>query len=259
MNILETRDRGLLRRAFERDPIAAIYQLGDLESPVFERCRWFVATEGGEVRAVVLLYAAVEVAVALPFGDREALDSIVTDYRTSLPVRFYTKLSGEQLDLFPGWSMVEEEAIAVMGLGEFQPAAPGPELELRRIGPGVSSEQLMEVYRHYPGNFFHPSHLEGGLYVGGYVSGKLAVVAGTHAFARSEGAAVLGNIVTAAEFRGRGYCQAGTGFLIEQLRAEGCRHIGLHVNAENWPAIRCYEKVGFTIHSKLSQQLIQQL
>ncbi len=56
MKVFETRDRDLLRGAFLRDPIGAIYQLGDLESPVFEQCRWLVAADGGEVRAVVLLY-----------------------------------------------------------------------------------------------------------------------------------------------------------------------------------------------------------
>ena len=84
-----------------------------------------------------------------------------------------------------------------------------------------------------------------GLYAGAWFQGRLAAVAGTHAYAPGEGVAVLGNIATATQFRGQGLCAALTTFLCDELRIRGCGLIGLHVASGNAPAIACYRRCGF--------------
>ena len=60
MWVVETRDRSLLRSIFARDPIGAIYMLGDLEDRAFAHCRFWTAGD-----QAVVLFAIVRVTRAL--------------------------------------------------------------------------------------------------------------------------------------------------------------------------------------------------
>ena len=80
-------------------------------------------------------------------------------------------------------------------------------------------------------------------------------MAGTPAFAPTEGVAVLGNIVTSTHHRRKGLGQAVTSGVVRQLLDRGCRHVGLHVETANHAAIACYEKLGFRRHSRVTQFL----
>lgn len=258
MDVTETRDKKLLRDFFRQDPIGMIYQWGDLQSPAFEQCRWFAGLSSARLAGLVLLYSGLETPSVLPYGDARALASILERFRGELPPRFHTKLTEPQRGVFsPYFRFLAEEPVTVMGLEQhrFQPAPPG--LELRLLSPSHPVESLLRLYQDYPENYFERSHLQTGMYAAGYLASRLATVAGTHAYAPTEGVAVLGNIVTAVEFRGQGFCQACTSFLIEELHQTGCTRIALHVASDNRPAIACYEKVGFTTHSTITQLLAE--
>jgi predicted GNAT family acetyltransferase len=69
-------------------------------------------------------------------------------------------------------------------------------------------------------------------------------VAGVHVYSEAEGVAMLGNIATRPAQRGRGLARAATAALAVAL-AQRARHIGLNVKADNAPALRLYERLGF--------------
>ncbi len=256
MLLTETRDQHLLRSFFRNDPVAHLYQWGDLAAPQFEHTRWFAALEDGAVQAVLLLYTGLETPAVLPSGGADAIEQIIQRFWAELPERFYTKLDDEQEAQFVSCCALSERiSLQVMGLDRFHPRPQPPRTLLRRLSPNQSLDAVTRLYRDYPGNFFEPAQLRSGLYTGAWMNGRLASIAGTHTFAPKEGVGVLGNIVTGTEYRGKGLCQATVSFLVRELRKEGCRHIGLHVEEANVPAIACYKKIGFRDHSKLCQFL----
>jgi ribosomal protein S18 acetylase RimI-like enzyme len=248
MTVTETTDRALLRAIFARDPIGAIYLLGDLEDRAFSHCRWWTAGD----RAVVLLYSGLATPIVLPFGEPDALRAILR--AIDLPERLYTKLDDRQLSLFRAWRLSDPVELYAMGLDILRaPVAPvGLVCEL------VADAALIEpLYADYPGNYFDPVQVHHGFYAAGRLDGRIVAAAGTHAYASREGAAALGNVVTASDYRGRGIAAALVAFLCRELEARGVRHIGLHVERVNAPAIACYRRIGFSVHSAITQYSAQ--
>ena len=264
MEIFETRDRALLREALRDDPARSFYMSADLEWPHFDRCRWLVAREAGagHLRAVVLVFQGLEVPTVLVAGDLNALVAIVSQAGPELPSRCYMKLTALQRDGFGkvfSFSQVEQLDVMIHD-------KPAPTTTTTVVSDGfcvglMSSSQplppILSVYRDYPGNFFDPAQLRTGVYAAAWIGGELVAVGGTHAYAPGEGVAALGNVTTAARFRGRGLCRAVTGFLVAELRRRGCETIGLHVASANAPAIACYRRSGFERHASIFQLLAQ--
>lgn len=243
MAIQETRDRALLRRILARDPIGAIYLLGDLAEPDFAHTRWWV----DEDRGLLLLFTALAVPMVVPFGEAAALARAV-----DLPPRFYTKLTANEQPLFARYTLAHPEDLYVMGLETLAPVPPPPGIRIERVTDGAA---IGALYDDYPGNFFAPERVPDGVYLAATLDGQPVAAAGTHAWAHSEHSAVLGNVVTAAPARGRGIARALVAQLCLELQSLGCRHIGLHVHRTNSAAIRCYRSIGFTIHSETTQFL----
>lgn len=104
---------------------------------------------------------------------------------------------------------------------------------------------LRDFYaRAYPGNYFDPHMLASGKYLGWFKSERLAAVAGVHVYSNKYQIAVLGNITTDPDDRGRGLATKLTGALCYELTAENTL-ICLNVKTDNAPAIKCYENLGF--------------
>lgn len=241
MSIQETRDKDRLRRLFARDPIGAIYMLGDLDEPAFRYCRWFLEDDCG----ALLIYSGLAVPVVLPFGEAAALVR-----ELPLPDRFYTKVTDAEQPLFSPWDLTEPEELYVMGLRELAAPAAVPGLRMRLISDPALIEPL---YSDYPGNYFSPEQVPAGLYAAAELDGRIVAAGGTHAWAPDEGAAALGNIVTSASHRGQGIGRALVAYLCDELQARGCRHIGLHVHRLNRAAVNCYRGIGFAVHSEITQ------
>jgi ribosomal protein S18 acetylase RimI-like enzyme len=257
MAIEETSDRELLRALLHRDRAGTFYMAADLQPPFSEQCRWLVEAEKGEATAAVLIFSGLEPPSVLATGDPAAVGGILDCYGKELPPRFYTKLVPEQRRAFRGIRFSEAEELLVMVAPEEATIVAPQGADVRLISPQHPIEPVLKVYRDYPGNFFAPAHLKTGLYAGAWVDGELVAIAGTHAFAPDEGVAALGNIVTAAQFRGRGLCHAVTSFLCRELRKRGCRFLGLHVASGNTAAIACYRRCGFQAAGFVYQMLAE--
>jgi predicted GNAT family acetyltransferase len=123
---------------------------------------------------------------------------------------------------------------------EFQPTdGPAVRLEigdLPLINRLYSQEGTATGYR--------PEHLEHAMYCGAFVGGELVSIAGTHAFSRAERVAVVGNVYTHPQYRGRGLAGTATSAVTREL-LQVCDLVVLTVEADNKAALRVYEKLGY--------------
>ena len=92
---------------------------------------------------------------------------------------------------------------------------------------------------------YRARHLTEGCYFGVEEEGRLLAVAGTHAISPSHGIAVVGNVFTHPQARGRGLATMTTS-AVTALLLEGQRDVVLSVDPTNRPAIRAYRRLGYT-------------
>ncbi len=104
---------------------------------------------------------------------------------------------------------------------------------------------LLSLYDLFPNSHFRPGLLEEELFYGIREGTAIVAAGGTHVIALPYGLAVLGNIFTHPEQRGRGCAQAVVSALVTDLLAQGCQDVILNVETENAPAIHVYTKLGF--------------
>jgi predicted GNAT family acetyltransferase len=75
--------------------------------------------------------------------------------------------------------------------------------------------------------------------------GALISVAGVLSVSRKYSTGTVGNVATHPDYRGRGLAKASTRAVVEQLWRDGIRNIVLNADADNTPAVRAYEGLGF--------------
>jgi ribosomal protein S18 acetylase RimI-like enzyme len=105
---------------------------------------------------------------------------------------------------------------------------------------------IQALYADEPPAFFLPSMLGNGVYYGAWESERLVAVAGTHVVAQEVSVAALGNIYTRGDRRGRGLATAVTSAVARALVRMNIATIVLNVREDNQPAVRVYERLGFT-------------
>lgn len=89
-----------------------------------------------------------------------------------------------------------------------------------------------------------PHHIEEGCYHGVLAGGRLVAVAGTHSISAVAGIAVVGNVFTHPDHRGRGYATLATSAATADLLRH-CRDVVLSVDPENRPAVSAYRALGY--------------
>jgi GNAT superfamily N-acetyltransferase len=242
-----------LRRILADDPIAGAYMLGDLDPVYAPFCAWWVAHAGGRDTAAILVYTGLSAPALLTHGDVAGIEAILSRFSNDLPPRAHVHLLAEHVDAFHAHFELDRLRTMVrMGCHgaaltvppQSDPGAYGP---VERLGHRDTGE-IMEVYARHPDSFFEPHQLSTGHYFGVRLEGRLVAVAGVHVASRSERLAVLGNIVTAPEHRGRGLSTRVTGHLCRTLVEDGMAYLALNVERQNTSAIRVYEKLGFKAH-----------
>ena len=93
-----------------------------------------------------------------------------------------------------------------------------------------------------------PGQLDRGVYYGVSEGGRLVAVAGTHCLAAHSGVGAVGNVLTHAAHRGRGYGATTTTAVTQELFRMGCEEVVLNVRQNNHGARRLYERLGFREH-----------
>ena len=138
--------------------------------------------------------------------------------------------------------------------GRFRPADdPGVE----RLTPADATE-LNRLYQLGFGAWLPPQAIADGVYYGLRVNGRLVAAAGTHVVSPAARMAVVGNVLTHGDFRGRGYATAVTGAVTAEL-LKSCDDVVLNVRADNPPALSAYRHLGYAEHVRFEERLAHRL
>jgi ribosomal protein S18 acetylase RimI-like enzyme len=245
-----TTDRALIRGFLERDRLYSAYALADLEEES-GRSRWGIARDGGSVVALVLEYGGPSPQPLFVLGRDDGIDAILRDvikpriaYVAALPENVRAVEGRYRLE--PGPQMVR----MWVDRERFRPVAdPG----LERLVPTDSSD-LNRLYRLGFGSWLAPQAIAEGIYYGIRVRGRLVAAAGTHVIGRGSRIAVVGNVLTQPEYRGRGYAKAATAAVTARL-LEFCDHVVLNVRSDNPPALNAYRRLGYAEHVRFEERL----
>ncbi len=246
-----TTDAALLRGFLERDRLFSAYALADLDESDTGRARWGVARDGNEVVALVLEYGGPSPQPLFVLGRDDGIDAILRDvikpriaYVAALPEN--VKAVERRYRLEPGPQMVRMWVDAE----QFRPVEdPGVE----RLVPSDAAD-LNRLYRLGFGSWLGPGAIAEGIYYGIRVRGRLVAAAGTHVIGRASRVAVVGNVLTQPEYRGRGYAKATTAAVTARL-LEFCDHVVLNVRSDNPPAINAYRGLGYAEHVRFEERL----
>ena len=101
---------------------------------------------------------------------------------------------------------------------------------------------------------FAQAILDDAVYYGIRIRGRLVSAAGTHVINRREGIAVVGNVMTHADYRGHGFAQMVTGAVTATL-LEQVPDVALNVHADNAPAVTAYARLGYREYLRLTERL----
>ena len=250
-----TTDRALLRGFLERDRIYAAYAICDLDDREFAKTRWGAAWSGGAVIALVMEYSGASPQPIFAMGREDGIVAVLRHvirprlaFIASLPAAVPAIGAVYRLDSGP--QMVR----MWVDRGRFRPAGdPGVE----RLAPADATE-LNRLYQLGFGAWLPPQAIADGVYYGLRVNGRLVSAAGTHVVSPAARLAVVGNVLTHGDFRGRGYATAVTAAVTAEL-LKSCDDVALNVRADNPPAISAYRHLGYAEHVRFEERLAHRL
>jgi GNAT superfamily N-acetyltransferase len=251
-SVRTTTDRHLLRDFLERDRLFAAYAICDLEDREFGRTRWGIATDGADVVAVGLEYGGLTPQPMFVMGREDGIAAILRDvirpriaYVAAMEQTLPAVAQHYRID--PGPQMVR----MWVDRTTFAPLTSPVE----RILP-VEVGELNRLYGLGFAAWIPSAAVAEGVYFGIRVNGRLVATAGTHVISRQAGLAVVGNVLTHAEYRGRGYAKAATSAVTNEL-LRYCEHVVLNVRADNPPAIAAYRRLGYQEHCRFEERLVR--
>ncbi|MCI0347010.1 MAG: GNAT family N-acetyltransferase [Chloroflexi bacterium] len=250
-----TSDRQLLRAFLERDRLLAAYALCDLDDREFRRTRWAVASSGGSSIAVGLEYSGLSPQPLFLMGEPEGISAILRDvirpraaYVAVLPDQVAAASTHYRLD--PGPQMVRMWVNA-------ERFRRYPSAAVVRLDASDAPD-LNRLYGLGFGAWLPPRAVAAGVYYGIRVNGRLVAAAGTHVVSRIARLAVVGNVLTHVDFRGRGYATAVTGAVTATL-LQMCDAVVLNVRADNPPALNAYRRLGYAEHVRFEERLARRI
>ena len=247
-----TSDRELLRDFLEHDRRFAAYAICDLETREFARTHWGIATDGDEVVAVGLEYGGVTPQPLFVMGRNDGIAAILRD--VVRPRAAYVAAATDAMPAVtrdyradPGPQMIR----MWVDRATFRPVA----AEVERLLP-VEVGELNHLYQLGFASWLTSSSISEGVYYGVRVRGRLVSAAGTHVISREAALAVVGNVMTDAAHRGKGYATAVTSAVTADL-LRYCEEVVLNVRSDNPPAIQAYRKLGYSEHCRYEERLVR--
>ena len=254
LTLQTTNDRALLRRFLESDRLFAAYALCDLEDREFARTRWGAAFEEDRLVAVVLEYSGMTPQPMFAMGRADGIEAIVAEvirpraaYIAALPESLPAVEAHYRLD--PGVPMVR----MWVDRARFQPYP----ADVQRLLP-VEIGELNRLYQLGFASWLPSSAIAEGVYYGIRVNGRLVAAAGTHVVSPGARLAVVGNVLTHIDYRGRGYATAVTGAVTAEL-LRTCDQVALNVRSDNPPALQAYRRLGYAEHVRFEERLAHRL
>jgi RimJ/RimL family protein N-acetyltransferase len=249
-----TTDRGLLRAFLERDRLYAAYAICDLEDREFGRTKWGLASSGDEPIALAMEYSGLTPQPLFVMGRNDGIAALLRDvvhpraaYVAALPAALPAVATQYRVD--PGPPMVR----MWVDRSRFRPYP----ADVRRLLP-VEISELNRLYELGFASWLPSSAIGEGVYYGIRVGGRLVAAAGTHVISPNARLAVVGNVFTRVDHRGRGYATAVTGAVTAEL-LRTCDQVVLNVRSDNPPALQAYRKLGYAEHVRFEERLIHRI
>ena len=247
-------DRPQLRAFLETDRLLAAYAICDLEDREFGKTRWGGAFDGDRLLSLAVEYSGLTPQPLFVMGRRDGIEAVLRDIIR--PRAAYVAVVPESLEavetayrLDPGPQMVR----MWVDRSRFRPYP----ADVRRLHP-IDIGELNRLYQLGFASWLPSSSIADGVYYGLRVNGKLVAAAGTHVVSADARLAVVGNVLTHADFRGGGYATATTGAVTADL-LRYCDQVVLNVRADNPPALQAYRKLGFQEHVRFEERLSHRL
>ncbi len=241
-----THDKNRLHEHFRRDPVKFAYHMGDLDDLFFDRCQWAASYyKSTRIDECLLIYNSDSGSTVHAMGMSERLVPLVEETIDVLPDSFSVHIEQDCRQIIrKAYDEIESLSVLRMELEAIK------EHEIARPDRIIRLDQshdpaLKALYdRAYPEHWYEKRILNVGKYLGWKEDGSIVAAAGVHVYAPEYKIAVLGNIATHPDYRGRGIASDLTLKLVRGLADEGLS-ICLNVNKNNEAARRCYERIGF--------------
>lgn len=249
-----TTDRALLRSFLAGDRLYAAYAICDLEEREFGRTRWGAAYDGDDLIAVGLEYTGPTPQPLFVMGRTEGIAAVLRDV------------------IKPRAAYIAARTSMLPGIEAHYRVDPGPEMlrmwvdrahfrpypaTVQRLLP-IETGELNRLYQLGFASWLPSGTVADGVYFGMRVNGQLVAAAGTHVVSPTARLAVVGNVLTHVDYRGRGFATAVTGAVTAEL-LRSCDQVVLNVRADNPPAINAYRRLGYTEHARFEERLIHRL
>jgi ribosomal protein S18 acetylase RimI-like enzyme len=254
LTVKATTDRAQIRAFLEQDRLFSAYALCDLEEREFGRTRWGAAFQADKMVALVLEYSGMTPQPMFVMGRDDGIDAILRDlirpraaYLAALPENMAAVKTHYRMD--PGPQMVR----MWVDRARFRPYP----ADVRRLLP-VEIGELNRLYQLGFASWLPSSAIAEGVYYGMRAGGRLVAAAGTHVVSPEARLAVVGNVLTHVDYRGRGYATAVTGAVTAEL-LRWCDQVTLNVRADNPPALQAYRRLGYIEHVRFEERLVHRL
>lgn len=254
-------DKSALSKFFESDRVLYAYLLGDLEPELFGDTEYWVGIESDKIIAALLIYKAFEIQVVQGLTSGSPGEELWRGVIKAgvLPRRFYAHFREEhERILREHFDFGKSEELYKMQLKKSQLKLPDEELLSRAV---KLDERHVDEVKHLVKSVFGHEYVDkrllgSGVSQGVYADGLLVCFAGAHVLSTDYGVTSLGGICTHPNYRVRGYASAASGALLEALPKE-IETICLNVVQENHPAIKLYQRLGFTITHEYSEAIME--
>jgi ribosomal protein S18 acetylase RimI-like enzyme len=247
-------DRRQLRAFLETDRLLAAYALCDLEDREFSKTRWGGAFDGDRLVAIAMEYSGLTPQPLFVMGRPEGIGAILRDvvrpraaYVAVLPDAVPAVESVYRLDSGPAMVRMWVDR------ARFRPYP----ADVRRLLPSDIGE-LNRLYQLGFASWLPSTSIAEGVYYGMRVGGRLVAAAGTHVIGKEARLAVVGNVLTHVDFRGRGYATAVTGAVTQEL-LRSCDQVVLNVRSDNPPALQAYRRLGYAEHARFEERLAHRI
>jgi ribosomal protein S18 acetylase RimI-like enzyme len=244
-------DRTEIAAYLRTDRLYAAYALGDLDGPNRNRVAWAMAHDDlGRPTALAMHHEGLVpqplFLMGAPDGCRAILEQVLKPRDAYLQgLELHEAAVRDLYELDAPLAMLR----MVVDRESFTPFA-GPADRLTAL----DVEDLNKLYQLGFRAGFPASVVEEGVYYGVRVRGRLVSAAGTHAINPREGIAVVGNVMTHADFRGHDFAKMVTSAVTADL-LDRVTDVALNVHADNVPAVAAYDRLGYRVHCQLIERL----
>ena len=250
----QTTDRDALRAFLSGDRLYAAYAICDLEDREFTRTRWGAAYDGDRMIAVGLEYTGPTPQPLFVMGQTDGIAAVLRD--VIRPRAAYIAARHEMLPAIETQYRVDPGPQMVRMWVDRSHFKPYP-ATVQRLLP-VEIGELNRLYQLGFASWLPATAIADGVYYGMRVNGRLIAAAGTHVISPTARLAVVGNVLTHMDYRGRGFATAVTGAVTAEL-LRTCDQVVLNVRADNPPAINAYRHLGYSEHARFEERLIHRL